>query len=178
MTDEEIKMVVRGTLKHHGVMGMKWGKHKAKGKTTSLTTRDGSKISLEQSTPNSIQRFLQAHNKHIASEAKKTTNISLKDKNGKKIGDLQTYETNPHELNVTWIGVNKSQRGHGVASSVMGGVIEHAKKKGYKTVTLEVPGNANDARHIYEKHGFKAGKTISDENDSWGGLTEMKLDLK
>jgi XTP/dITP diphosphohydrolase len=44
--------------------------------------------------------------------------------------------------------------------------------------TLE--GNALiKARHIYEKLGFKevSDKTIFDEDDMWGGLTSMRLDL-
>ena len=44
-------------------------------------------------------------------------------------------------------------------------------------MTLEVPGNSPDARHIYEKIGFVAGEQISDEDDIWGGLTKMRLDL-
>lgn len=45
-----------------------------------------------------------------------------------------------------------------------------------KQLTLEVPTNSPDARHIYEKQGFVAGKRISDD-DVWGGLTEMKRKL-
>ena len=44
-------------------------------------------------------------------------------------------------------------------------------------MTLEVPGNSPDARHIYEKLGFVAQEQISGDDDIWGGLTSMKLDL-
>jgi ribosomal protein S18 acetylase RimI-like enzyme len=48
-------------------------------------------------------------------------------------------------------------------------------------VTLEVPGNSPDARHIYTKLGFKVVKEATAKeikNDPvWGGLTDMKLDL-
>lgn len=40
-------------------------------------------------------------------------------------------------------------------------------------MTLDVPDSSSDARHIYEKHGFKAsGKT-----DEYG-LTAMKREVK
>jgi hypothetical protein len=43
---------------------------------------------------------------------------------------------------------------------------------------LEVPGNAPDARHIYEKLGFiDTGRTREKHNKSWNGLTEMILKL-
>lgn len=35
-----------------------------------------------------------------------------------------------------------------------------------------------NARHIYEKQGFVAGKQISSEDDVWGGLTKMKKKLR
>lgn len=54
--------------------------------------------------------------------------------------------------------------------------IKTSKKNGNKQITLEVPGNSPDARHIYEKNGFVAGKSIS-EDDVWGGLTKMKRKL-
>ena len=59
----------------------------------------------------------------------------------------------------------------------MSGVVKYAKQEKFKQITLEVPGDSPDARHIYEKLGFKATKVISDEDDVWGGLTQMILKL-
>ena len=39
-------------------------------------------------------------------------------------------------------------------------------------------GISPDARHIYEKIGFKKNKRISDEDDVWGGLTSMTYKYK
>lgn len=46
-----------------------------------------------------------------------------------------------------------------------------------KYITLEVPTISPNARHIYEKIGFKATGTLGSEDDVWGGLTKMRLDL-
>lgn len=45
---------------------------------------------------------------------------------------------------------------------------------------MEVPGNAPDARHIYERLGFKEVYTppeMKEDDPIWGGLTNMRLDL-
>lgn len=59
----------------------------------------------------------------------------------------------------------------------MNTVVDMAEKQGIKVISLEVPGDSKDARHIYEKIGFKEVKRVSDEDDVWGGLTKMKLSL-
>lgn len=57
--------------------------------------------------------------------------------------------------------------------------IGYAEKNGYKTMTLEVPGSSNDARHIYEKHGFEVDRSRKGTNDDiWDGLTAMKRKMK
>ena len=45
-------------------------------------------------------------------------------------------------------------------------------------VLNEVPGDSPDVRHIYEKLGFKEnGILTTPEDQVWGGLTKMKLNL-
>ena len=54
------------------------------------------------------------------------------------------------------------------------------KLMGSKKLTLEVPGNSPDARHIYEKNGFKVtheATKAESEDDVWGGLTNMEYDI-
>jgi len=96
--------------------------------------------------------------------------------NGRKIGDAEIFKESDSSLNVVWVGIDESERGHGYATAVMKGIIKYAKKEKYKTVTLEVPGTSPDARHIYEKLGFIPVEVIS-EDDVWGGLTSMKLKI-
>ena len=109
-----------------------------------------------------------------AIENDKQFNITV---NGKKVGDAEIFKESEDSLNVVWVGIDDSERGQGYASAAMKGIIKYAKGAGFKHVTLEVPGISPDARHIYEKLGFEAGNLISDINDVWGGLTEMKLNL-
>lgn len=97
--------------------------------------------------------------------------------NGKRIGDLEIFKEAEDSLNVVWVSIDKSERGKEYGSAVMNGVVKYAKQEKFKQITLEVPGDSPDARHIYEKLGFKATKVISNEDDVWGGLTQMILKL-
>lgn len=62
----------------------------------------------------------------------------------------------------------------------MKGVKKYAEQEGYDKLTLEVPGNSPNARHIYEKLGFKEVSQLSSKEEDiiWGGLTRMELDIK
>lgn len=81
--------------------------------------------------------------------------------------------------NVVWIGINSKSGGKGYGQSAMRTMLSELKKSGFKNVTLEVPTTSPNARHIYEKLGFKdtGEKMLGDETDVWGGLTKMRLKL-
>lgn len=98
---------------------------------------------------------------------------------GKHIGDLDITEMSKKELNVMWIEIDEKYRGRGYAQRVLSWVVQFAKERNYKSLTLEVPGISPDAKHIYEKLGFKeVGQITSPDEDSWwGGLMGMKLML-
>lgn len=96
------------------------------------------------------------------------------------IGEIQLYSfPDKKELNIVWIEIQKEYNGKGYSQSVLETVIKMAKEKGFKKITLEVPGKSPNARHIYEKLGFKVAdnKILGDEDDYWGGLTKMELIL-
>lgn len=97
----------------------------------------------------------------------------------KKVGELNLIEKSDDELNIMWIEVDEDYRGKGYSQSILSELIRFAKVKGYKYVTLEVPGNSPDARHVYEKLGFKFDGilTAPEEDFYWGGLTKMRLKL-
>ena len=164
-------------LLHYGVIGMKWGKHKPR-ESVHLTTKYGDSITVEKLPTPAIAKILAKASPKISDNISKTSNSIIKDKTGKKVGDLTTYQESKKSLNVVWIGINDKASGNGYGSAVMSGVIRYAKKNNLDTVTLEVPGNSPNAKHIYKKLGFKEGNQISSNDDSWGGLTSMSLDLR
>lgn len=172
-------------LYHHGVKGQKWGRRKPKEaphvksgtKTITTKTKYGDELTMQGEPTPGIAKFLAKHSKGYRNRVNNSNFYSLKDKAGNVVGEMQTFKENKNELNIVWVGTNESARGKGYASAAMRGAVNSAKKQGLKKVTLEVPGNSPDARHIYEKMGFKAKNAISSTDDIWGGLTEMELNL-
>lgn len=177
-------------LSHHGIKGMKWGVRKnenvagprLKQKTQDLQTKlsNGDVVSLDGYPTSAMTKFvasiapsrIQRYNDH--------SSFKIKDSSGQQVGELHFSKESPTSINVAWIGVNSKQRGAGYATATMKAVIDHAKKQKLDTVTLEVPGRSPDARHVYEKLGFKdVGVVTTPEQDAiWGGLTKMQLNLK
>lgn len=126
-----------------------------------------------------IARFLSRF-KYFRKYIEKGANYNIIDKaTGKTVGEIQIFEEIPgKELNIVWLDIDSRMRGKHYATDVMRSVIELARGKGYQTITLEVPGISPDAKHIYEKLGFKVTDRIEpDPYDIWGGLTSMELKL-
>ena len=181
-------------LLHFGVKGMKWGVRKDnKTPSTSkrareeyynrarvnltFTSKNGQKVNLVETNNSKIGVILDSYSKSGRTSLKedKTMSVSV---DGKKVGDVSLVARANKDLYVNWIGIDPKHRGQGYASAVFASVMEYGRSIGAKKATLEVPGNAPDARHIYEKHGFKVVKEPSPdeiENDYvWGGLTDME----
>lgn len=156
-------------LMHYGVKGMKWGVRKQQ-------VSIGNGLTLKRNELGPIAKGLGKINKNIAKEQNKMYDYTIM-AGKRKVGNLSLYQESVDSINVTWIGINRKERGKRYAQTVMDWTIKTAKKNGNKQLTLEVPTNSPDARHIYEKQGFVAGKRISDDDDVWGGLTEMKRKL-
>lgn len=177
-------------LTHHGIQGQKWGVRRFQNKDGSfteagrerygikrrVTTKHGETITVEEVPKAKLTKLLSKLSPRISEESERTMDFEIKDASEKKIGDLMLYKESNTSLNINWIGIRNPLRGKGYASSVMQDVINFAKESGFKQLTLEVPGESPDARHIYEKLGFKEVETVSSD-DLWEGLTAMKLDL-
>lgn len=173
-------------LCHFGVKGMKWGVRKKRQTSTKSNrprqrlileskTKNGAKIVGVQAKGNKIANFLARYNVNLQKkQIEATKNLELYDADSKKIGNLQLFHESPTSLNVTWLGINERDRGKGYGQAAMRMAEDYARKSGMKQLTLEVPGISPDARHIYEKQGFKAIGPIYDKDDVWGGLTAMK----
>ena len=175
-------------LYHYGVKGMKWGVRKntvyssgkhSKSKTRPVLYKKGEAVELHQKPTSPTAKFLAAIMPSLKTKQDAYSDYTIKSKSGEVVGSISTNRDSAESLNVVWLGVKNKSSGKGYGSSAMRTVIHHAKEQGYKNITLEVPTTSPNARHIYEKLGFKdTGEAmLGDENDVWGGLTKMRLDL-
>ena len=193
-------------LYHWGIKGMKWGVRRYQNKDGTLTpagkkrysdeytssrektsrfhgeeivakSKNGDTLSITENKTPALTRLISKHSPKVREELEKSKICTIRDSKGEKIGDLQLYKESKDSINVVWVGINKSERGKGYAQAVMSSVEKFAKENGLKQITLEVPGDSPDARHIYEKQGFVAGEKISSDDDVWGGLTKMTKKL-
>jgi RimJ/RimL family protein N-acetyltransferase len=177
---------VETVFAHFGVKGMHWGVRKSnesgskeKPQAKLVLThkfKSGDSVSIYQKPPSAIARAIKKINPKYDIDSFKV--FDFKDKNGAKVGFGSFNRTSKDELYLNFVTVKTKHRGKGYASAAMKGVVKYAQNEGIKKLTLEVPGNAPDARHIYEKLGFKAeGKVIGDKTDVWGGLQPMAMDV-
>lgn len=144
-----------------------------------ITTKapDGTELTMEQLDKSSFARLLARGSKKIQQAQLNDKNFNIKIGN-KIIGNMEITQISPKEVNGVWLDINEKNRGNGYATAVLMTTLSECKKRGYNRFTLEVPGISPDARHIYEKLGFVAGEKIGEDDDVWGGLTKMELDLK
>lgn len=178
-------------LAHFGVKGMRWGVRKDRAQNLksmitediTRTTANGDQFTLSPNPPSKLHKALAFASKNYAEKYGAGAYLSIKDKDGKKIGSANFWnkKDEPDTVYLNWITVKGSARGKGYASAVLRAAEEHSRANGKKRMVLEVPGNAPDARHIYEKMGFKVTKAPTAKEAAadpmWGGLTHMEKRL-
>lgn len=154
-------------LAHFGAKGMKWGVRKnrePKPKLTGLglkpTTRkmpNGDKLTLTPMPPTVLNKALAriSPNKYVKSY-NNGQRLTVTDSSGKKVGDAQFGHFGKDEIYLGWIGIDESARGKGYATEILKASAEYGKANGKKRMVLDVPDTSPDARHIYEKLGFKS----------------------
>jgi RimJ/RimL family protein N-acetyltransferase len=177
-------VIINGELYHYGVKGMKWGIRKDRVRSSGrkaqpVLYKNGESVELHQNPQSVTAKFLARTIPSIAKKQASFTDYTIKSRDGKTVGNISTNKDSDESLNIIWLGINSKNGGKGYGQSAMRTVIDHAKQSGFKNLTLEVPTTSPNARHIYEKLGFKeTGEAmLGDENDIWGGLTKMRLDL-
>ena len=187
------RLISEEELQHHGIKGQKWGVRRYQNQDGSLTadgrkryadsiadtkvyTKKGVEVTLRKQPTPLLAKSIQKLSKSARENAERSDFVDIT-VGGKRVGDLQLYRESPKSINVVWVSVDQKYEGNGYGKTVMQAVKDHAKKLGLEKVTLEVPGISPNARHIYESLGFKSKGQISDDDDSWGGLTAMELDL-
>ena len=161
-------------LMHQGVKGMKWGvrkRYQAERSKTLMTgkqvAKNGKTVVAEQYKNSRFVSALKAAFPNKMKDAGSEKVFSLK-VDGKNVG-MSSFEHRPGgEINLTYLGINKKDRGQGYASAAMQQAIAYGKQSGAKKLTLEVPAGVPDALHIYEKHGFKVVPGSSPSGDEQG----------
>ena len=184
-TDQDLIEHGEEFIQHFGVKGMKWGVRKnesssakdrrLKNKEIVLqkTLKGGGEVIVTKTPPLKVLQKLGGVIPKLGQHLDDYANFSIRDKNGKPVGDASFYRMGDH-LSLDWIGIDSKHRGQGYATAAFGAAVQYAKDNGIKRVTLEVPGTSPDALHIYEKFGFKKTGQLT-SNDMWGGLTSMEL---
>lgn len=175
-------------LVHHGIKGMRWGvrREQTTSKSTGIgpdklvrKTKNGDVLVLTKRKPGVGSKILARMSSNYRQAIEHGASLNISDKSGKKIGNFSMWKKSNDELYLNWIDIDKSARGKGYATAAMKAAMDVGRKEGVKKITLEVPGNSPDARHIYEKLGFKVTKEDIDPSDPvWGGLTEMEYRVK
>lgn len=172
-------------LQHFGVKGMKWGVRKQKNEGQKLGKlvlehefKTGDKLSIYQSPPGFIPRTLSRISPSYKKSVDNYPQFSFRDKSGTKVGTGAFVRESKNSLYLDWIGVKTKHRGKGYATAAMKGVIKYAQNENITKLKLDVPGNALDAQHIYEKLGFKRNnKNDVVEGNPAASLYGMEMDV-
>lgn len=165
-------------LEHFGIKGMRWGVRNEKPPKEKLigyvkepivrTTKNGDTVTMTPYVPKPAR--LAGLTKGMTKNYNKTVSyVEIADKHGTKIGKA-SFVVRKKEIHLGLIQIEKSARGQGYATEILKAAAEHGKANGMNRMILDVPFDAPDARHIYEKMGFKAIKGQSADE----ALTEME----
>lgn len=167
-------------LQHVGVKGMKWGvrkKRRPPERTIDLVTKNGEKIKAEVDSLNPIAKKLGQLFPNLAEKQARYTSVTLRNSQGKKVGFGTMNHDPDNSMHLVIMEVPRKHRGKGYASALFAQAEKEAIAVGATKLKLEVPQTAKDARHIYDKAGFKKTGTIGDKNEAFGIMDVMVKDI-
>jgi RimJ/RimL family protein N-acetyltransferase len=102
----------------------------------------------------------------------------IRDSSGKKVGSFQVWRESPTVVRGEWLQVKSSAQGRGYSKAAIDGLIIAAKKDPkLEEVRLQVPSNAEPAKHIYSQIGFKKDKDLG-VVPGYGNLEDWALRVK
>ncbi len=157
-------------LVHYGVKGMKWGHRKQQYKAyqdrvhkaspgatkTSVTTKTGEKISVVKAKPGPLAL---AVSKLVGREPHDNISaMEIIDSSGKKVGQFQIWRegSNLETVRGEWLEIEAGSQGRGYSKAAIEGLIKSSEKDKFaREIRLQVPSDAEAAKHIYSQLGFK-----------------------
>jgi hypothetical protein len=162
-----LDVVREGDLLHYGVKGMQWGVRKryrayqnkvhtsSPGPiTTTVRTKTGEKVTIRKEKPGPLA--LAAAKLTGRDPKNNVSTVSIHNNKGTKVGSFQMWREGPSVIRGEWLEIGKSHQGKGYSKAAIQGLLAGAKKdKALKEVRLQVPSNAEAAKHIYSSLGFK-----------------------
>ena len=188
--DKALETIDSSNLEHHGVKGMKWGVRKDRGPSykqrlysesigpskTRVVAKNGDQLSVEK---DQIRGMAAAVNRVLRTDPKNyVSSMTVRNSEGKKVGSFQVWRESDSVCRGEWLEIDKKSQGRGYSEAAIRGLIKAAKTDdNLKEVRLMVPKEAEAAKHIYSKLGFKFDKDLGDDFPTYGDLEDWKLNL-
>ena len=96
---------------------------------------------------------------------------------GEVVGYLCLWEVGP-EVHITNLAVHPTWRRHGIARTLLGTILEDARRRGVTQALLEVRPSNTEARGLYERFGFRMiGRRKGYYPDTGEDALVMEVDL-
>ncbi|MFJ2005883.1 N-acetyltransferase family protein [Streptomyces chartreusis] len=89
-----------------------------------------------------------------------------------RLGFPTPLASNAHVRQIQGLAVSDEARGHGVGRALIRAVVEEARRRGARRLTLRVLGHNTPARKLYESEGFVVEGVLPEEFFLAGGYVD------
>lgn len=89
-----------------------------------------------------------------------------------RVGFPTPLASNAHVRQIQGLAVSDEARGHGVGRALIRAVVEEARRRGARRLTLRVLGHNTPARKLYESEGFVVEGVLPEEFFLEGGYVD------